>query len=259
MKTLIAATVLVLTALSPAFAAEDGPFKLKKGFFVANDYPGGQRDVIHGDGHVALRELDDVNERIGHLQRNVEARSRRLRNATGWVSDLEEASMKGALAADAEELAKWKEYKLKTFGEDADKIAKKLREKSARLGSLYAEAGEKAQLAERYARKAPVKTQTFSNLEDEVGDLSKQLFKGLRKEYKEALARAKTSKFRWAGSSRYKRAAVVAIPLAGAAAVGIAVDADSSEAQASTVQNNDLPAQNDEVRQSQDIEVLDAN
>lgn len=144
----------------------------------------------------------------------------------------------GAGVYNREALEKAQARKAALFGPKADEEAAALAEKAYKLYRMDVR-------AIRGGVEQP--PQSHLDLEGDVEKLTKKFEKSTS-------ARRAASK---AGLGRLGKAAVVAVPAAAAAAV----IGSGSEAQAGAVMDSDLPAHelnHDEVRQQQDIEVLDA-
>jgi hypothetical protein len=250
MKQFILVTIFSLTFLNQAYAVDE-PFALKSGLYVSNDFPGGHRGIMHDEGTPALNELYRTNDQISQLENRVAKKSQELKLGVGWMNDVDKIRLNTQVAMAKEELSDLKSYKLKTFGADADKLARELETKSDRAGLLWAEAQEKAELAEKYNRKLPAKPAAFAKLEEEISALSKTLFKEIKKDYIAQVKLAKKSKFRKMGRGKYGIAgAVIAAPLVYEAATG------GSSAQANELKQADLPAADDaELKDRGDVEV----
>lgn len=246
--------LMVLMALSFLNQAKAKELWLDKEMYVAPD----RSFIISQKGIAAATTMTKFQWRIEELKNHLGSlkQAMEMNRRDGFPShNPSEAQYKKMIADQEKQIADFTETRNKIYGADYEAKSEKLLKKARQLADLHEDAVNNAEQARHAGKPTPKKTAYFTKLEKEVIDLGEELWSGYEKF-------AKTPKGKiYRATGNLKKAAVVALPLAGAALISSAFS-ESSGAQASTVQNNDLPevehSDDDEARQQQDIEVIDA-
>lgn len=251
--------LLILILLLP-FQAFAEPYPLPDGFLLTVAEKGVPPQMMTHEAFIAIGQVDEYNEKLADLDKRLGDYKRAVREQSHHTPYSTHQERVREVARLEREIEKVQAEKTAKYGAKADELVEKVREKSFRLGELWNDWKKKSHSYALQGKGRPAKPAEFGELMKDFKSDMKKLWVPERF----ALANPDSSKLKprinpFHKKGGVRKAAIVAVPLAAAAAVGVAVDADNSAAQASTVQNSDLPAQNNDVRQQQDIEVLDAN